>query len=513
MRGGKDSYGLTQGKESSRVAEKLILPDKGKSLVPEGETTVLKAGRSLHKKVTQIGTVKYTHEELEKVRANAKYAGLGFYGIHDDDTLRTVLNGGDYDPLSDNIPPPVMEETFREIIVRRREMSSEEQVKPGKKPIPPLPKKFRGGTPPHPPPHPPPQQQRPVLAISNYANFCQRCNRQNMTPYYEGLRTRVFGYLKEDEQEEEDVTINAMHVMTAPMHRAGSVRPREHYLKHFPALFRAHMIDLFGNDRFGGFFNVHFCDPGLECVVGDPVIGSMNDFVNKVALPSGNSSFDVFKVDHVTIKDDIINFIKENGINLIYFIGGETHWLNRQLTKCKFKEVLEGLEDAKIVFGGYSAGLINLGSSSYITACKNFMYPDSEYFDDVSDLCDAEGQRIADIDVMSGPKEEEPGCAPYSIGDMGTEIKYDTLGVSPHVYFPHFDLSYINFLEYVEDECKKTANIVLTDGMMAYTNENGYTSFIFADIAVHRVLENGNNEFKIGETESYSAVIDALGDW
>jgi len=49
--------------------------------------------------------------------------------------------------------------------------------------------------------------------------------------------------------------------------------------------------------------------------------------------------------------------------------------------------------------------------------------------------------------------------------------------------------------------------------MIAYTNEIGLTSFIFADTNIHKVMENSFNYFGIGDTRTYSDVINALGDW
>jgi len=127
MRGGRDGTGY--GSPGSPHRDVLgtveqMFPDKGHSTVPEVKLTVKEAETRIHKKgKTFVEERIYSREELEKVRENAKYAGLGFYGIHDDDTLRIVLNGGKYDPSVDDIPPPVREEypvkEFATILITR----------------------------------------------------------------------------------------------------------------------------------------------------------------------------------------------------------------------------------------------------------------------------------------------------------------------------------------------------------------------------------------------------------
>jgi hypothetical protein len=510
MRGGKDGSGVIPGGETpARSPTGLVGPEtgnsmgKGRSHDPARLPSLEKAKTLVRKQGKTIGPgITYTKKELDESRANADRAGLGFYGIHDDATLTSVLNGGKYNPLDAAVPPPTNPgnpDTDDEM----------EKRKSIRAPVAGAGPMIGGGE---------PQPQRPVLAISNYFRFCHKYNRREVQPYYDHLLAKIRGYLKSEEEEDEIVKINAMQVMTASMHHADSGVSRKKILKEYPSFFRAHMIDLFGDDNLRGIFNVHLCDTYLECDRRN--FKDLNDFVREVELPSESSSFDIFDVQDRNIQDQLTNFVKNNSINFIYFIGGETHWLNRQLTLCKFKEVLNSLKDTKIVFGGFSAGLINLGSSSYITACKNYKFPSNTYFDDVSDLCDADGKRIAVIDEFSGPDVNNPKCAPESTDQPVHKIKYDTLGVSPHVYFPHFDMAYINFLEDVGSTCgdnanrnKANPNIVLTDGMMAYTDESGYTGFIFAEPDIEVVLSKVVEDETITESQTYSRVLETLGDW
>lgn len=65
-------------------------------------------------------------------------------------------------------------------------------------------------------------------------------------------------------------------------------------------------------------------------------------------------------------------FINEMGINMIYCAGGETHWLNRQMKENKLFETLNKPEFNRIVWSGFSAGIINAGNTTAMAAEKVF---------------------------------------------------------------------------------------------------------------------------------------------
>lgn len=65
-------------------------------------------------------------------------------------------------------------------------------------------------------------------------------------------------------------------------------------------------------------------------------------------------------------------FIRHMDINMIYCAGGETHWLNRQMKENKLFETLNKSEFNRIVWSGFSAGVINAGTTTAMAAEKVF---------------------------------------------------------------------------------------------------------------------------------------------
>lgn len=59
-----------------------------------------------------------------------------------------------------------------------------------------------------------------------------------------------------------------------------------------------------------------------------------------------------------------------NEINMMFFHGGETHWLNRRLKKTGLIDALR--KNKKIILGGSSAGIINCGVTTGLAASKRY---------------------------------------------------------------------------------------------------------------------------------------------
>jgi hypothetical protein len=172
------------------------------------------------------------------------------------------------------------------------------------------------------------------------------------------------------------------------------------------------------------------------------------------------------------------------------------------------------------VISGNSAGLINIGKTSYVTACKNYAFLNApQVHDDVEDLCTDKGVRIGkDCQPKQDPKYMVKTCPPNTlrVGKLRQKIKYDTLGVIDLIYFPHFSIRDNEFLEYVEKECGIDISrrcMRLTDHMMAYTY-NDQTSYIFGDPQIQEAL-NGDQfaEIRTNQQLQPSQVLNIIVQW
>lgn len=113
-------------------------------------------------------------------------------------------------------------------------------------------------------------------------------------------------------------------------------------------------------------------------------------------LPTNSSTpFDCV-VEGVSIRcpeslDDVLR-----RMDAIFFVGGETHWLNRQIKKTSLKtridNMLQNDLNKPFVFGGFSAGIINTGKVTTLAAAKRTMTGNGDFLGNISD---------ADGNVMS----------------------------------------------------------------------------------------------------------------
>ena len=125
------------------------------------------------------------------------------------------------------------------------------------------------------------------------------------------------------------------------------------------------------------------------------------------------------------------SILDDHKINVVFCAGGETHWLRSRLaaTGCLDKSGSAFLaRKDRIVWSGFSAGAINMGTTTELCAAKNFstvtnperLYPHPRY-DDISDLpC-----------TFDAEKETLPDRPPET-------CEYSALGVFNGIVFPHY---------------------------------------------------------------------------
>ena len=320
----------------------------------------------------------------------------------------------------------------------------------------------------------------PVLAISNYAEFISNADLDALKPYYEGLRREINDYLGAE--------INVMHILTAGVHHDNSTRSlerRRNVLLYGPRALEKTMQELLGAG-INNFHHVHICDKRMECQLPKSLSTvNLEGFKNIANI----DHFTTFDCDAPNTAQDLYAFMTEKKINFLFLLGGETHWLNKQLTRVEFKDVLHKYknEGHKLVLGGSGAGIINIGTSSFITAYKAYSEPGMPH-DDLRDLCDDRGRAMED--ACLGFVKPPEIC---NIHGVDFRIKYDTLGFSPFVYFPHYrdegEASSDN--KYIDGSMVRQRKFLdcirLTDKMMAFTR-NGKTSFIFSQPRVHNLV-------------------------
>lgn len=453
--------------------------------------------------------------KIVETRAMLKKIGVGFNGIDDDDFMQKIIEGRTTQPYEGDIYPnpntfsispteisidetelaAILQQKDIEIKARREQRNKE--IINRTMGIVEKKKNQVGGTGPASLEAP----LKPVLAMSNYSNFRDNAVKETHK-YLQYIQTRINNYLNINDANN---TIHAMVVITAPLQHAGNRTDasRLQLLESLPTSLSFQLGELLGLSiqenkvKKFNFYFVHLCDHLIECK-DSAVFKDMSSFEPLVKLPKHDnmlSSFHIFDVNSGNVTTDILDFMNDNKINFLFLTGGETHWLNRQLTKCNFKYALARYKN-KIVVSGNSAGIINIGNSSYVTASKNYKEPTEKCFDDVRDLCDEKGERInSSCGTKKPPQGRNPvdfyasseWCPPNKCNDLN--IKYNTLCFHNLTYFPHFADYDTDFISNVINKClnltgKNFQCMRLSDNMMAFT-EGHLTSYIFSNPKVY----------------------------
>jgi hypothetical protein len=310
-------------------------------------------------------TVTDTLRGVEAVKAFMNYAGIGFPGQND---------------YVDNLVKTHNFEFTRAPVVWDREKTR------------PYEKKIRGGE--------SSQNKRyPVLASSNMFQFFEEA--AAFDRHGENCCKDINCIIR-SQFNNQQTHMSIMFVITAPMHRrhGRSAAHRCTVLKCVVETAVPHLTALFGENIH--IHLTHLMDPKEETIHDDESILIPDDFGCECCAFDSTSNMQTYLESSIqkhlsersntsTICDawviDVNGDCAELSVhlqktNLIFFMGGETHWLQRQLRKAEFKKRMEEIA-LHYVVGGYSAGVINLGASTRFTAEKAILGFDA---DDLQDL-------------------------------------------------------------------------------------------------------------------------------
>ena len=312
----------------------------------------------------------------------------------------------------------------------------------------------------------------PLLAISNFAEFVRvvRLNTMFLNEHRDTTNA-IAAKLREELGKGDDDVLDIMVVVTAPLHHSLGERLPETRMRSMQA------VPMMCVNQTRGFFGdaieihvTHFMDPLLEPIAGDPLPGYDAEH-SALAYPT---DVDVGMLAYFTKQAEIFNRNKPNNeyrttlgspyvfnvndstaprelseklgrTDAVFFVGGETHWLNRQIKKMKLKQSIHDLNriDRKIVFCGNSAGLINLGLATSFAAAKRVFDPDGLDGDYIGDLSDKDGNMMVPgtADPYMGSRLL-PTTTWSESADSQVPIDYAGLGRRPFVFFPHYTYSW-----------------------------------------------------------------------
>ena len=331
----------------------------------------------------------------------------------------------------------------------------------------------------------------PVIALSNFEAFEARTpggvRRSGHVETFEKLQSYLRGYLGLDD---DNTPINVLYVPTACFHHSKTsktIYERVCHMDHTCGVAQSQMRGMFGEKT--NVYMGHFYDPVLEGhdlkeLTRDQIQTYYNEALalrllldtkgfqrQRLLCPSrlcneGVNKNDIYDYgfehlfelhgatrscainvnadDPEKPKEKLEQFIDANNIHVIYFVGGVTHWLQRQLKKIQFRKMLENLDKQrkKLVLSGNSAGAINLGVSTYLTAAKK-TWSHWEHSDPIMDLSDEKGTiNTSIVDEYPATQENPP------IG-----VDYAGMAAAPFVFFPHYVYTWESYLlhKYVGD--------------------------------------------------------------
>jgi hypothetical protein len=174
------------------------------------------------------------------------------------------------------------------------------------------------------------------------------------------------------------------------------------------------------------------------------------------------------------------NFIKEMNINMIYCAGGETHWLNKQMKENHLFETLKKPDFNKIVWSGFSAGIINAGNTTAMAAEKVFNIKANK-----DRLLRGVGA-VDDVTVIKSKTQGKRFCEVYDIKDDNqstlvntkTPDDCDMTGANwfhNGVVFPHYNPLWMEMIIDVMSQGKENIHfkdvdklLIMADGECVY---------------------------------------------
>ena len=293
---------------------------------------------------------------------------------------------------------------------------------------------------------------------------------------------------------------NIMVVITAPVYRTSqpgrSLKKRQAMYEELhanPACFECGRW-LTGAEKI---VYAHFYDPKYERDIDE-------DTVERACQV-------VFKKEDSTDFDpgEIVESIVANRIGVVFFVGGETHWLHRQLRLFGFETALQTLREdgVKLVLAGNSAGCINLGASTYITASKSYADGRGSYFNERDDvlgnLCDENG-KILDLPPSMDSNECPP--ATVKVCDRDIPIHYDGLRAAPYTFYPHFknDRDGILSTNYhlTCTESPEGSVLFIDESAMCYISESSIYTFYHRETYPSRMTIDRLNDYETMKAET-----------
>jgi hypothetical protein len=281
-----------------------------------------------------------------------------------------------------------------------------------------------------------------------------------------------------------DVKLHVTIVITAAIHRRGGRTASERCaaLQISSSVGVRNMQTVFGKNAEVRL--AHFMDPREESLDyydtddylrknNSPEIdafGSVDGMKNYLEMVQNNPEPVVIDVSDSpeNSADALFDFL--HSTDVIFFVGGETHWLNRQLSRCGFWESVISCRDHQqkhLVFGGYSAGLINLGASTRFTADKVFLRLKA---DDFKDLHDVYGDFLpCGIDLANKCIESSTKYPPTWNDCRNVWFGAMSLCGDKVFFVPHYN--YSNFEKHMDNYKTSLSPIRITDDMIFYIDE------------------------------------------
>jgi hypothetical protein len=284
--------------------------------------------------------------------------------------------------------------------------------------------------------------------------------------------------------------INILHIVTAPLHYINGDNPRPldsrlELLSEGVAMASASLQQVFSgslsedfwepNNRPVNVYHLHLYDPEMEADAqkqntAQTMIDTFEKSFRRYEVSEDKKMLHLlgwdwdetdkkykYNDDAVEQQKQLQGILTEHDINMVFCAGGETHWLRRRLAKtgCLDPKISAFLANKdKIVWSGFSAGAINLGTTTELCAAKNFSpltnpkreYPNQTY-DDVSVFINKAGGECK-FDTNKIPETPPPDC------------DYSSLGVLEGTAFPHYEYKFESMIDLEQDRNKVLGAVI-----------------------------------------------------
>ena len=291
-----------------------------------------------------------------------------------------------------------------------------------------------------------------ALLFSNLRSFCESLTDDNSV----FIRDKILPAIAPGKE-----SINILHIVTAPLSASminqsdealrklcrGVATASETLRQFFSGVFLDY--DAQPLERGVKVFHLHLYDPDSqpdERLI-DEFAGSCGEDVSEAETvlhllgwmkADGQDDGGKYDGNIEAQQEQLVSILTDNDINTVFCAGGETHWLRARLAAAGCLDLESSALLARkneLVWSGFSAGSIIMGSTTKLCASKNFspltnperLYPHPE-FDDIGMLL-AEGNNGPCAFPRDGsvPTEPPPDC------------EYGGLGIVDATVVPHYD--------------------------------------------------------------------------